>query len=66
MSVIIADLLPPDMIRQADKGDKVYNDLNEAIRNGIRSKDWDIVEIYINALDGVKHFVMALQIVYNQ
>ena len=43
MSVIMADLLPPDMIRQADKGDKVYNDLNEAIRNGIKSKDPGII-----------------------
>ena len=28
-----------DMIRHAVKGDKVYRNLNEAIRNGIKSKD---------------------------
>ena len=40
MRFIMAYLpLTMDMIRQAIKGDKVYKDLNEAIRNEIKSKE---------------------------
>ena len=40
MRFIMADLpLTMDMIRQAVKGDKVYKEMNEAIRNEIKSKE---------------------------
>ena len=40
MRFIMEDLpLTMDMIRQAVKGDKVYKEMNEAIRNEIKSKD---------------------------
>ena len=42
MRVIMADLplaLTTDMIRQAVKTDRVYQDLKEAIRSGIKSTD---------------------------
>ena len=40
MRFIMEDLpLTMDMIRQAVKGDKVYKEMNEAIRNEIKSKE---------------------------